>query len=48
MCVPHFVFYKIDVTLKVVQVHVSTGTAAVFTHIIYNWITRQLATLRES
>ena len=50
MFVPYSLFYKIDVTLKrqLRKLHVSTGTAAVFTRIINNSITRQLATLRES
>ena len=43
-------FYKIDVTLgrRLRKLHVSTWTAAVFTRIIYNWITQQLANLIES
>ena len=48
--VPYSLFYKIDVMLKqqLRKLHVFAGTVAVFTRIIYNWIKRQLATLRES
>ena len=48
--IPDSPFNKIDITLKAQfrKLHVSTGTAAVFTRIIYNFITRQLATLGES
>ena len=47
--VPRFVFYKIDVTLKrqLRKLHVSTGTAAVLTRIIYNWITQQVGYLKR-
>ena len=50
MFIFYSIFSKIDVTLerRLRKLHVSTGTAAVFTRISYNWITRQLATLRES
>ena len=48
----YFLFFisKIDIKLerRLRKLHVSTGTAAVFTRIIFNWITQQLATLRES
>ena len=49
MFVPYSLFYKIDGTLKrqLRKLHVSTETAEVFKRIIYNWIMRQLATLRE-
>ena len=45
-----FLFSIDDVTLerRLRKLHVSTGTAAVFTRIIYNWITQQLATLIET
>ena len=46
---PYSLFYKIDVTLErqFRKMHVSTRTVAVFTRIIYNYITQQLGTLRE-
>ena len=48
--ISYYLFSKIDVTVerRLRKPHVSTVTAAVFTRIIYNWITQQLATLRES
>ena len=48
--ISYSLFFKIDVTLerRLRKLHVFMGTAAVFTLIIYNSITQQLATLRES
>ena len=50
MFISYTLFSKIEVTLerRLRKMHISTGTAAVFTRITYNWITQQLATLRES
>ena len=45
--ISYSLFSKIEVT-RLRKLHVSTETAAVFTRIIYNWITQQLATLTES